>query len=192
MFIDNSVNASAIAITVAPSNTVVYVPPYSQAFYPILSAPPGLQLQATSAGAVVVQCQLLNFSPELMVWSVQGQGTVTNTVNVQGTVTATPQIAAYTNRSGSVAVANTSQALMGANGARKRLIIENPSSPAGQNIANVESLFINFTAAAGVDDGTSFEILPGGIFDSGLGPVSSEAVTVNAATAGHRYIAREM
>jgi hypothetical protein len=76
---------------------------------------------------------------------------------------------------------------MAANGARKSFFIENPITVLGQNIANPENIFINYTSASGVEDGVSVELGPGGM---PVGPVvSTEAITVNAQTLGHRYIA---
>ena len=51
---------------------------------------------------------------------------------------------------------------------------------------------LNFTASAVVNNGNSIELLPGAVFDTGTGPITSELVTVIAATTGHRFIAREM
>lgn len=97
-----------------------------------------------------------------------------------------------TDRSSFIAVAGTSQQLVATNPARKRIWIENPATAAGQNIAVAESLYINFGAAAGVNNGTSIELLPGGWFDTGSGPVMTQQINVNAATLDHVYIAKEM
>jgi hypothetical protein len=83
-----------------------------------------------------------------------------------------------------------SQTLAASNASRKCILIENPASSLGQNIGAIESLFINFTSAAGVNDGVSFEVTPGGYLPTPV--TSTELVTVNAQTLGHRYIAREM
>ncbi len=82
------------------------------------------------------------------------------------------------------------QQLAPANASRKYIIIQNPGTGAGQNLSTAESLFIRFGLNAGVNDGTSFEILPGSCMEFDA-VVSTEFVSVNAATAGHRWIAVE-
>jgi len=188
-FIDNSLNGSAVVLTIYPSGQQLYVPQYSQAFYPFIAVAPKIDITATSAGGVQVPAQLLNWAPELMVWSVQGGGVVTNTVTVQGTVTAQAQGGAYTDRSG---VINAGAAVIALNGARKRLFIQNPTSAAGQGIAAAEAIFVNYGAVAGIDNGASIELQPGQSLDTGLGPCPTQAIYINATTAGHKFIAREM
>ncbi len=100
--------------------------------------------------------------------------------------------ATFVNRSSSISVGGTSQTLAASNTNRRRIWIMNPSDAAGQGIATAESLYINFTTAAGVNNGTAIEINPGGWWDSGIGPTTTEAITVNAATTGHVFIAKEM
>ena len=119
-------------------------------------------------------------------------GIISGTVTVDGTTTAQPLTGSYTNRSGSIATANTSQQLAAANGSRRRLFIQNPYNAAGQGIGAAESLYINFTSSAVVNDGDSIEILSGASFDTGTGPVSTELVNIVAATAGHKFIAKEI
>jgi hypothetical protein len=96
----------------------------------------------------------------------------------------------FTSRNGSITTGGTSQQLAPANTSRQYLLIQNPTTAAGQGIAGQESLFIRFTSAAGVNNGTSFEILPGASFELDT-VVSTEAVEVNAQTSGHVWIAVE-
>ena len=191
LFIDNSNSPSATVLTVVGTNQALTVPPYAQAFFPVLFVGPNLQINGYSTGNVKVNTFALNIPLDLAIWYVTAPGSVTGTVAVTGTVTTVATKGAFTNRSGSIAVAGTSQQLAAANGARNFLIIENPSDTTGQNVANIESLFINFTAVAAVDDGNSIEIMPGGSLIIGPGFVTTELVNVSAATIGHRYIARE-
>ena len=93
-------------------------------------------------------------------------------------------------RNGALAVGGKSQKLAPANGLRKYIIVQNPGTSAGQNLSNPESLFIRFGHNAGVNDGTSLEVLPGSCMEFDT-VVSTESVSVNAATAGHRWIAVE-
>lgn len=102
-----------------------------------------------------------------------------------------PGVVAFTNRSGTITTGGSSQTLAEAMAGRWRIIIQNPGTSASQGITLAESLFINFTAAAALVGGGSIELLPGVIFDSGIGPVSPELITVTAATTGHNYTAKE-
>ena len=96
----------------------------------------------------------------------------------------------FSPRNGALSAGGKSQQLAPANASRKFIIVQNPGTPAGQNLSATESLFIRFGLAAGVNDGTSFEILPGSSMEFET-VVSTEAVSVNAATTGHRWIAVE-
>ncbi len=100
--------------------------------------------------------------------------------------------ATFVNRSSTIAAGGTSQQLAAANTNRRRIIIYNPPDAAGQGIAVAESIYINFTTAAGINDGTSIELTPGSWWDSGIGPISTEQINVNATTISHKYIAKEM
>jgi hypothetical protein len=192
MFIDNRNNLSAVTFQISGSNQFLACPPQSQAIFPILLMAKGaVSIIGASAGNVLVPVQLLNSYIDPLLWNA-GNPLISGAVTVSGTVTAQPLTGAYTNRSGAIAAAGVSQQLAAANGTRRRLFILNPSTAAGQNIAAAERLFINFTTAAGIDDGLSIELQPGQSFDSGQGPMTTELITVNAATIAHRYIAKEM
>lgn len=102
-----------------------------------------------------------------------------------------PATGIFTNRSGTIAAGGTSQTLAAINASRKRIVIQNPCTAAGQGVT-AESLYVNFTSAAAVDGGTSIELGACGSYDSGTGPVSTEAITINAATTAHKFIAKEM
>lgn len=112
-------------------------------------------------------------------------------VNTDGTVNIAFTRGTYTDRSGSIAVAATSQQLAASNLNRKRLFILNPATAAGQGIGAAESLFINFTNAATINGGNSIELQPGQSIDLN-NPVTTEAVTVIAATLAHKFVAKEM
>lgn len=99
-------------------------------------------------------------------------------------------VAKFQPRNGALTVGDKSQELAPANGSRSYIIVQNPATAAGQNLRTAESLFIRFGHNAGVNDGTSLEILPGSCMEFNT-TVSSEFVSVNAATAGHRWIAVE-
>lgn len=115
----------------------------------------------------------------------------TPTIDIGDVNTVAPQ-GTFTDLSGSMTTGGTSKTLSAANASRKYLLIQNPATLTGQNIAAAESLFIRFGASsAGVNNGTSLEILPGGVFESSGAFVSTEAIQVNAATTNHRWIAVE-
>lgn len=99
-----------------------------------------------------------------------------------------PGAGTWTNRSTTITAGGTSQQLMAANTARRRVLVQNPC-------AATESIFLNWTAVATVvtaTAGASIELAPCGSYDSGLGPVSTEAINVIATTTGHAVIAKEM
>lgn len=93
-----------------------------------------------------------------------------------------PSPGTFTNRSGTITTGGTSQTLAAINTARKALLVQNPC-------AATENLYINFTSAAAV--GTSFELLPCGSYTSSGNFISTELVTVLAATTGHAFVAKE-
>lgn len=181
VYIDNSANASTftlLCLGTGQDGFSIVAQPQSQGIYPV-SIPVGdSRFVATSAGAVEVPVVFYNCPMPIGTWGAN--------------TSAPPPRGAFINRSSAVVLGGTSQTLMAADATRTRFIIENPVTAVGQGIAAAESLYINFTSAAGVNDGTSFEVSPGGSFDSGAGPVSTEKITVNAATTNHRYIAKEM
>src|SRR5579883_2211683 len=92
------------------------------------------------------------------------------------------------NGSGAIKTGGTSQQVLPQNLERKILIIQNPSTAAGQGIGATESLFVNFTNAAGVNNGTSIELVAGASLQI-VNPAPSDAINVNAATTGHVFVA---
>lgn len=173
VFVDNSQNASAVTITFGVTQQRLVIPANSQLTAPVFAVDQ-LSFTATSVGAVIVPVTFLNVPMPFASW---GSVTVNSTL--------VPTTGVYTDRSGSIAVGNTSQQAMAANGARKRLIIQNPAT-------ETEVLYVNFTAAANSATKISLELVPGGSYDSAFGPVTTEAVNVVAVTAAHKYIAKEM
>ena len=192
LFIDNRNNSASATFQIGGSNQFLVCPPYTQGFFPaLIVGNSNLFIVGNSAGNVQVPVQLLNTDVPPALWYATNP-TVSGTVTVNGTVSTQPLVGTYTDRSGSIAIANTSQQVAVANGARKRFFIQNPYTAAGQNIGAAESLFINFTTAAGVNTGASIELLAGASFDTGQGPITTEVINVIATTAGHRFIAKEM
>jgi len=184
VYVDNSKNPNALTIQFlyGPQQPLV-IPGLAQGVYPVIHAGVVRYTASTTQGAVTVNIVWLNTQATFTQW-----GPVTlNVANVN------PAQGSFTDRSGAMAAGGVSQQLAAANAARKSIYIENPATAAGQNIVAAESLFINFTAAATVNGGNSFEITPGGYWPpSSYNTVTIEQINVNAATIGHRYIAKEM
>jgi len=190
VYIDNRNNASPAIFTFAStSQFTIIAPAYSQGFYPILFDGLRLKFNATCTGGALCIATFLNVDVAYNVWNANTP--LAGSVSVSGNVTTQGVQGAFINRSGTIAVANTSQVLCAANSLRKRFIIKNPSTAAGQGIAATESLFINFTTTA-VTGPPSFELLPGESFDTGAGPITTEAINVIAATVSHAFVAKEM
>jgi hypothetical protein len=103
-----------------------------------------------------------------------------------------PLAGTYTSRNLALTTGGTAQNLMASNASRRKFYIQNPCTATGQGIAAVESIYISFTGAAGVNNGTSIEILACGSYESDAGPISTQAISVNAATTGHKIVAGEM
>ena len=103
-----------------------------------------------------------------------------------------PLAGTYTSKNASITGGGTAQTLIASNASRRRFYIQNPCTATGQGIAAVESIYINFTTTAGVNNGTSIEILACGSYESDAGPITTQAISVNAATTGHKIVAGEM
>lgn len=93
-----------------------------------------------------------------------------------------PSSGNLTDRSGAITTGATAQQLAAANTARKYLLI--------QNLDSGEDLWINFTTTA-VADRPSIRIPPDGTFVMEGSFVSTELVSVIAATTGHEWTAKE-
>ena len=113
-------------------------------------------------------------------WTVQPGNTANTTAWL---VSGVPRAVTMTDRSGTITAGGTSQTLAAVNATRQRIIVQNPCNA-------TESLYINFTGAA-TTNGTSIELAACGSYDSGPGPVSTQSVTVIAATTGHAFMSKE-
>ncbi len=96
-----------------------------------------------------------------------------------------------TDRSGSITTGGAAQTLAAVNASRHYLLIQNPLSATTQGIATAESLFFNFTATS-VESEPSIELAPGDIFTMEGSAISTELISVVAATTGHKWAAKEM
>lgn len=184
VYVDNSLNNNPLLIQfLYGPQQPLRIPALAQGIFPVIAAGQVKYTISTTQANVNVTLIFQNIPGEQMLWG----PTTLNVTNVN------PAQGTFTDRGGAMIAGGASQPLAPANALRKSIYIENPGTAAGQGIAAAESLYINFTAAAGVDNGTSFEIFPGGYWPpSSYNTVTTEQINVNAATIGHRYIAKEM
>lgn len=193
VFIDNSNNSSTALFSVNGSPQIINMPPFSQGIMPLLLAgDTGINVTVVTAGTVKIPVLFMNVQHDGLIWSAQGN-VIVGTVAVSGAITANNPTAVPTSKAGAIAAGGASQQLMAANGARKGLMIQNPTDEVGQGgIAAREALYLNFGAsAAGVDDGISIELQPGGALFLTQGAIPTSAINVTAATIGHKFIAFE-
>ena len=180
LWIDNSLNTHDLVVLSTITQQKIVVPAYAQGAWPIIAAQTAaFSVSTTPTADLLIRLIFLNVP---MAYSQFGPVSVNPTVNVSTLISGS-----FVDRSGAITTGGASQQLAGANLNRKRLIVENPSTES-------ESIFINFTAPATVNLTTanSFEITPGGYWDSGANAVSLEAVNIVAATTGHKFIAKEL
>ena len=114
-------------------------------------------------------------------------------LNITGTVSGAGYSGVFIDDSGTITTGGTSQTLAAANANRKYLVISNPPDAASQGVATAEKICVNFTSAATLTSAGSVCLGPGVTWVMG-GPggfVSTELVTVIAATTGHIYTAKE-
>ncbi len=194
VFVDNSENPQAFFLTMLETGQKYNVPAYSQMSMSLLGIQgDAFSLLAESTGGVEVPVIFMNIEGADVIWSVIDPGSIQGVVTVNGTVIMQPMLGAFTEAATEeITAGGTSQALFGANAARRKLIVYNPYTAALQGIATPESIFIRFGGvASSTDIRGCLEIAPGGVYDSGNGPVSNQAVNIVAATTGHRFTALE-
>src|SRR5574337_1292883 len=141
-------------------------------------------------------CQYNSSQPTLTTTNqVAVQCDVNGNLRISGTVTATTGLVAVTptDKSGTLTAGGTSQILAVANPSRKSLIVQNPCTATGENIAAIEDVYINVTGSATVAGASNFVDLPpcSSAEISYNGTVITTSVTVNAATINHRWYATE-
>ncbi len=176
IYVDNSQNANALNILVDITGQRIIVPAFASGAYPVFALE---KFKATfntvPASDLIVTAQLLNVPIASAQW-----GPVTVNANIAAIANASA-----TDRSGTIAVAATSQQLMASNANRRGLYIANPSD-------QLETLYINFGATAAIPPGyASIELSPGQSYEI-YGPmVPTDEISVIAATLSHPYIAKE-
>lgn len=200
VFIDNSVNTQPIVLTVAGTNQSISVPANYQGVFPLFVGGQAL-FTVTSTGNKQATIQYCNVEQSASLWQAiavpfNPSGTITvtdpildNTVsNNRQNVTTMSAALAITDRSGTIAAANTAQVLMAANAARQGWSLQNIDE------VNLEELRYCQTGNATTNAPGSFVVAaagglnyPGG-FVQGSG---TNAISIIGATAGHKFTATE-
>ncbi len=107
---------------------------------------------------------------------------------VTGTLATSPLTVAPTDRGGTITLGGTAQTLMAANTSRKGCWVQNP-------VSATETLHISSTGNAVIPGGPPDDasLAPGQSWACGSnGTVIQTAITINAATTGHTFIAKEL
>lgn len=179
IWVDNATNPNALRFTFSQTGQRLVVPANAQGIWPVI-APSGLRcrVQTTPGGALLITCILLNVPMPMTQYGPIAVNIAAVNANM------VPTAGTATDHSSTIAVGGTSQALFAANGGALRRIVYNPS-------LNAESLYVNFGGVAAAA-GDSFEVMPGGYYDTGLGPVDRTAWTINNLTVNAQpYVAKE-
>lgn len=193
IFIDNSNNPlSVVTITIGGTNQKFIIPAGAQGTARVFNAPGStLNLNAVSSANGKTVIDLLNFPVDNFIWQNTSSGIP---VVISGTVNVRPVSVTSQDLTGFIVVGGLGQELTPALVTRVSMLIENPATAGGQGIAAAESLFVRIgNDPAGVNDGTSYEVTPGGYWPTGaMQNISfTDRVTVNAATINHRFIATQ-
>lgn len=208
IFFDNSQCNGATQVFVPAFNQVFTLAAGQQGYFqvlaPLLSG--GVMLVTSAATTGIANVLLLNTLMRTATWSTiaaTGSGSVpvsdavldatvgagpAQTATKISVITKAAQLTAV-DRSGTIAVANTSQVLAAANANRQGLEIQNIDG------ANLEGLWYNPSGGAAVVGGVgSFELAAAGSanFPGGFAKIiTSNAVNIIATTAGHKFSAVE-
>lgn len=190
--VDNKDNSDVLILTFS-NQEVIVCPSYAQGIFPVIFDGELLQFTAytsTGAAALTPVVTFLNTREQAQLWAAKLP--IAGTINVTGSTVYTEKSNdTWANHSAAIAVANTPQVIMPANSVRKTFSIRNPGTAASQNIAAPEPLYVSFTTGLAPAELGTWELFPGEstpLFDL----VSTEAIYVSAATAGHRVTALEM
>jgi hypothetical protein len=180
IYVDNVGNDDWVNITNIGLNQVLRIPRKVQGYYPLFQFGQSLALNfSTTIGTGIMNFALLNYDMIPVQFGHNGQ-----------LISIIPDTIAATDLSSFIAAGGTSQVVQSGQ-ARRRFIIQNPSTAALQGIAAAEPLFLGFGNAGNNPIGTpSIEIPPGEMFDSGSGVCESLTLRVNATTINHRYMAK--
>jgi hypothetical protein len=199
IFVDNSANNGAVTVSAAGLNQAVSVQAGGQGVFPILVGGQAV-FNVSSTGTVNATISYINVAmPGFLQWtsvpfSITGTVTTADTI-LDATVTGgrvqtlmTPAQNTDTNRSGTITTGGVAQNAMAANPARKGWMIMNIDE------TNLEPLGVRTTGAAALASAGTFTLVPsagagypGGVMQG----VGSGAISVIAATTGHKFTAIE-
>ncbi len=208
IFFDNSQCNGQTQVYIPAFNQLFTLAAFQQGYFqilaPLLSG--GVMFVTSTATSGVANVLLLNTLMRTATWSTiaasSGGSIPVSDAILDATVSAGPAQAATkvsvltkaaqltaVDRSGTIAVANTSQVLAAANANRQGLELQNIDG------ANLEGLWYNPTGGAAVVGGVgSFELAAAGSanFPGGFAKIiTSNAVSIIATTAGHKFSAIE-
>jgi hypothetical protein len=187
LYVDNSAGTSTLTIQMSLTLQSITIPPLSQAYIPVLQGNPPQMQFTVGGGTPKVNIQLMNFFLPPLVWGVSASGGSFIDTTLAGilignqvpTIT-NPNNPVLVDRSGTIAVGGTAQQIMAVNAARKKIIIENPTTA-------TEVLLVSFNSGA---TGT-ISLAAGGSYIADSDSVEQNSVWVNAATATHAFTAWE-
>lgn len=154
LYVSNYNNSAVLTVEIV-GGMVFHVPAGAEGWYPIAAEFGKFTalFSTTPDSGLIIKALLANVPVASQQW-----GPITVNVD-QVTATLTPVAAAFTDFSGTAAA---SAELFAANSNALRRIVQNPAT-------NLNSIFINFGGVAA--SATTFEIPPGGTFDTGSGPI---------------------
>lgn len=193
LYVDNSQNNNTLEIISGIIEQRISVPAGVQLYIPVLTAdPPVFNIATTAVAGLKVTIFFCNVpfasisTNEPCCPLPENAATATHQVeeiNQLSLILAALGGAVQTDvdASGTLAAGGVSQVVAAAAPAGNRVIIFNPTTAA-------ESLFVNSTGAATVAGTDSFEVVPGGYYDTG--EKITNAVQVNAVTIGHVFVAK--
>jgi hypothetical protein len=179
VYVDNHDNPNELTLRFSVTNQRLVIPAGATGIWPVL-APQNLRVTAETEidEDAIISLTFLNVPMPLTQW-----GPITVNVDTV-TATFTPTPCEFADHSGDITAGGTSQTLFAANGDAVRRVVQNPP-------ANAEPIYINFGGAAAQIGVDSVGLLPGETFDTGTGPIDQSEWTINAATTGVTFIAKE-
>jgi len=203
LFIDNTANNGPVQISSPAFGQLISLPAGYQGYFPILaSSGSGNSFYIISNGTGIANVSYLNVQMPFGLWaglvappSAGAPLAVSDSILDATVIAGRQQVQAinapcvFTDVSGSIAVANTSQLLLPANAARRGFRVQNIDYT-----NNGEGIWINDSGSNAVVGGAgSFgaaaaasSSYPGGSYDS----ASTDAVYIIATTAGHLFTAK--
>lgn len=200
LYLDNSLNNGTLTVSCSVLNQSFTLQPGAQGYFPVLCSGQ-VKFTVSSAGSVNATVAYINTAISGFQWSatpnpatISGTVTVTDTIldalvaNGRLPVLATAAQNTSTDRSGTITAGGTAQTIMNANAARKGWMIQNIDE------TNLEELGVRSTGTAALLAAGTFTLSPsaGAGYPGGMMQgVDSGAISVVAATTGHKFTAIE-